>query len=101
MKTSIALSLAVLCSCGPMIASEAELEGLGMVVEESTAIEPEPIVAPPADAGPGVDADAGIEADAGTVSMLPDAGPPDAGPPLTGLPCNVRTVLVSYCSGCH
>src|SRR3954471_539309 len=77
MKTSLALTLVVLCSCGPLTADEAQLLGTGTVQS------------------PAVEADAGTVADAGV------SAPVDGGAELTGLPCDVKAALERNCSGCH
>jgi mono/diheme cytochrome c family protein len=68
------LLLALLSSCGPL-ASE--------VVEPLTVAD---AGSPPLDAG----VDAGV-------AIAPDAGQPEP----TGLPCDVRAVLETHCTGCH
>ena len=69
------LLLALLSSCGPLASEVAE-----PLVTVPDAGAPAPVVV--ADAGPQVEADGGV-------------------PPLTGLPCEVRAVLETHCTGCH
>ena len=86
MKTPIGLALMMLCSCGPLISTQAELLGVGDVTDPATA-------AAAVDAGtPAVDPGA----DGGGIKVEVDGGLV-----LTGLPCDVRAVLVAQCSQCH